>query len=55
MIITEAPVEHLEFEDVDFYDELKEIFEFTKTHVTSTMFICWGDQAALNYFYGIKK
>ena len=40
MIITGAPVEHLEFEDVDYYDELKEIFEFTKTNVTSTMFIC---------------
>ena len=55
MIITGAPVEHLEFEDVDYYDELKEIFEFTKTNVTSTMFICWGAQAALNHFYGINK
>jgi homoserine O-succinyltransferase len=55
MIITGAPVEHLEFEDVDYWNELKEIFEFTKTHVTSTMFICWGAQAALNYFYGISK
>lgn len=55
MIITGAPVEHLDFNDVDYYDELKEIFEFTKTNVTSTMFICWGAQAALNYFYGIKK
>ena len=55
MIITGAPVEHLEFEDVDYWDELKEIFEFTKTNVTSTMFICWGAQAALNYFYGISK
>lgn len=55
MIITGAPVEHLEFEDVDYYDELKEIFEFSKTNVTSTMFICWGAQAALNYFYGINK
>ena len=55
MIITGAPVEHLEFEEVDYYDELKEIFEFTKTNVTSTMFICWGAQAGLNYFYNIKK
>ncbi|MBE6137508.1 MAG: homoserine O-succinyltransferase [Erysipelotrichaceae bacterium] len=55
MIITGAPVEHLEFEDVDYYDELKEIFEFTKTNVTTTMFICWGAQAALNYFYNIPK
>ena len=55
MIITGAPVEHLPFEDVDYINELNEIFEFTKTHVTSTMFICWGAQAALNYFYGIKK
>ena len=55
MIITGAPVEHLEFEEVDYWTELKEIFEFTKTHVTSTMFICWGAQAALNYFYNIPK
>ena len=55
MIITGAPVEHLDFEKVDYWDELKEIFEFTKTHVTSTMFICWGAQAALNYFYNIPK
>lgn len=55
MIITGAPVEHLEFEEVDYWNELKEIFEFTKTNVTSTMFICWGAQAALNYFYGISK
>lgn len=55
MIITGAPVEHLPFEDVDYWNELKEIFEFTKTHVTSTMFICWGAQAALHYFYGIEK
>lgn len=55
MIITGAPVEHLEFEEVDYYDELKQIFDFSKTNVTSTMFICWGAQAALNYFYGINK
>lgn len=55
MIITGAPVEKLEFEEVDYYDELKSIFEFSKNNVTSTMFICYGAQAALNHFYGIKK
>ncbi len=55
MIITGAPVEHLEFEDVDYWEELKEIFEFTKTNSTSTIFICWGAQAALHYFYNINK
>lgn len=55
MIVTGAPVEHLEFEEVDYYAELKEIFEFSKSNVTSTMFICWGAQAALHYFYGIPK
>lgn len=55
MVITGAPVEKLEFEDVKYWKELTEIFEYTKTHVTSTIFICWGAQAALNYFYGIPK
>lgn len=55
MIITGAPVEHLDFEQVDYWDELKEIFDFSKTNVTSTMYICWGAQAALNYFYNIPK
>lgn len=55
MIITGAPVEHLDFSEVDYYKELKEIFEFSKTNVTSTMFICWGAQAALSHFYGIPK
>ena len=55
MIVTGAPVEHLDFEDVDYWNELKEIFEFSKTNVTSTMFICWGAQAALKYFYNIDK
>lgn len=55
MIITGAPVEQLEFEQVDYWEELKQIFEFTKTNVTSTMFICWGAQAGLYYFYGVKK
>ncbi|MBO4251066.1 MAG: homoserine O-succinyltransferase [Clostridia bacterium] len=55
MIITGAPVEDLEFSDVKYWGELEEIFEFAKSHVTSTMFICWGAQAALYYYYGIKK
>ena len=54
-IITGAPVEKLEFNEVDYWTELEEIFEFTKTNVTSTMFICWGAQAALKHFYGIEK
>ena len=55
MIITGAPVEDLEFSEVKYWHELEEIFEFAKTHITSTMFICWGAQAALYYYYGIKK
>lgn len=55
MIITGAPVEHLEFEDVDYWQELCEIMEWSKTHVTSTFHICWGAQAGLYYHYGVKK
>ncbi len=55
MIITGAPVEDKEFSDVQYWKELEEIFEFAKKNVTSTMFICWGAQAALHYFYGIDK
>ena len=55
MIITGAPVEHLEFEEVEYWDELCEIMEWTKTHVHSTFHICWGAQAGLYYHYGIKK
>lgn len=55
MIITGAPVEHLEFEDVEYWDELCEIFEWTKTHVHSTFHICWGAQAGLYYHFGIEK
>lgn len=54
-IITGAPVEHMEFEEVDYWRELCEIMEWTKTHVHSTLHICWGAQAALYYHYGIKK
>jgi homoserine O-succinyltransferase/O-acetyltransferase len=55
MIITGAPIEHLDFEQVDYWNELVKIFEFAKTHVTSTLFICWGAQAGLYYHYGIPK
>ena len=54
-IITGAPVEQMEFEEVDYWDELKEIMEWTKTHVTSTLHICWGAQAGLYYHHGIQK
>ncbi|MBR5977087.1 MAG: homoserine O-succinyltransferase [Clostridia bacterium] len=55
MIITGAPVEHLPFEEVDYWDELCEVMEWSKTHVWSTFHICWGAQAALYYHYGIEK
>lgn len=55
MIITGAPVETLDFEEVDYWDELKEIMEWSKTHVFSTLHICWGAQAGLHYHYGIPK
>ena len=55
MIVTGAPVEHLAFEEVNYWDELKEIFEWIKTHVTSTLFICWAAQAGLYHYYGIPK
>ncbi len=54
MIVTGAPVENMEFEEVAYWKELEEIFAWTKTNVTSTIFICWGAQAALHYFYGIN-
>lgn len=55
LIITGAPVEQLEFEEVIYWDELKEIMDWSKTNVTSTLHICWGAQAGLYYHYGIKK
>ena len=54
-IITGAPVEQMPFEEVDYWEELTEIMEWTKTHVTSTLHLCWGAQAALYYHYGIDK
>lgn len=55
MIITGAPVEHLEFEEVEYWDELCSIMEWSKTHVFSTFHICWGAQAGLYYHFGVKK
>lgn len=55
LIITGAPIEHLEFEDVTYWEELKEIMEWSKENVTSTFHICWGAQAGLYYHYGIPK
>ena len=54
-IITGAPVEKMDFEEVDYWDELTEIMEWSKTHVHSTFHICWGAQAGLYYHYGIQK
>lgn len=55
MIITGAPVEMLDFEDVNYWEELKEIFAFANTNVYSTLFICWASQAALYHYYGVPK
>ena len=55
LVITGAPVEQLEFEDVIYWNELKEIMEWSKSNVYSTLHICWGAQAGLNYHYGIPK
>lgn len=55
MIITGAPVEQMAFEEVDYWDELTSIMEWSKTHVTSTLHICWGAQAGIYYHYGVEK
>ncbi|MBP5366489.1 MAG: homoserine O-succinyltransferase [Bacteroidales bacterium] len=55
MIITGAPVEHIKFEDVDYWPEMTEIMAWSKTNVTNTFHICWGAQAGLYYHYGIEK
>lgn len=55
MIITGAPVELLEFEEVSYWDEIKTIFDWARSHVTSTLYICWAAQAALHHFYGVDK
>ena len=55
MIITGAPVELLPFEEVDYWEELKAVMDWSVHHVTSTLFICWGAQAGLYHFYGVPK
>lgn len=55
MIITGAPVEQMEFEEVDYWEELTEIMEWTNSHVMSTIYLCWGAQAGLYYHYGLQK
>ncbi len=55
MIITGAPVEHLDYQEVTYWDEISEIFAWARTHVTSTMYICWAAQAGLYYNYGVPK
>ena len=55
LIITGAPVEQMEYEEVDYWNEMCEIFEWSKTHATSTLHLCWGAQAGLYYHYGIQK
>lgn len=55
LIITGAPVETMEYEEVDYWKEVRDIMEWSKTHVTSTLHLCWGAQAALYYHYGIPK
>lgn len=55
LIITGAPVEQMEYEQVDYWDEICQIMEWSKTHVTSTLHLCWGAQAGLYYHYGIQK
>ncbi len=55
MIITGAPVEHLPFEEVDYWEEICQIFDWADHHVTSTMFICWAAQAGLHHHFGVPK
>ena len=55
MIITGAPVEQMPFEDVNYWEEISEVFNWAHTHVTSTLYICWAAQARLYHFYGVPK
>lgn len=55
MIITGAPVEQMDFEEVSYWEEMKEIFDWARTHVTSTLYICWAAQAGLYHYYGVPK
>lgn len=55
LIITGAPIEHLPFQDVTYWDELKQVFEWTQTNVHSTFGVCWGGMAMINHFHGVEK
>lgn len=55
MIVTGAPVELYDFEDVDYWDEISQVFSWINTHVTSTIYLCWAAQAAMYYYYGLQK
>jgi len=55
LIITGAPIEHLPFADVTYWDELKQVFAWTQTHVHSTFGVCWGGMAMINHFHGVEK
>ena len=55
LIITGAPIEHLPFQEVTYWDELCEVFDWTQTHVHSTLGVCWGGMAMINYFHGVQK
>jgi len=55
LIITGAPIEHLPFEDVTYWDELVEVMDWTQTHVQSTLGVCWGGMAMIHHFHGVKK
>lgn len=55
LIITGAPIEHLEFEQVTYWNELRRVFDWTQTHVYSTFGVCWGGMAMINHFHGVKK
>ncbi|MGR3608437.1 MAG: homoserine O-succinyltransferase, partial [Sulfitobacter sp.] len=55
LIITGAPIEHLDFDNVTYWDELTRVFQWTQTNVHSTFGVCWGGMAMINYFHGIKK
>lgn len=55
MIVTGAPIEQMPFEEVEYWEEIKTIFDWARTHVTSTLYICWAAQAGLYHFYGVPK
>jgi homoserine O-succinyltransferase len=55
LIITGAPIEHLDFDAVTYWDELARVFDWTQTHVHSTFGVCWGGMAMINHFHGVKK